>query len=133
MNTNTKITSGEKEQIGQSAGTDYGNWVPATMMKFFAVMLAALAAAELISCFVVKIRILSVIFGVVFILFLLCALYMWRCRVLFDFKKGGLMGIVHQYLLEHLEWDGHGTLLDIGCGAGALTIRCAKNGLSTLF
>ena len=28
--------------------------------------------------------------------------------------------------VDHLEWDGEGTLLDIGCGAAALTIRCAK-------
>lgn len=36
------------------------------------------------------------------------------------------MGKVHQYLVDHMKWDGNGTLLDIGCGAGALTIRCAK-------
>ncbi|MFQ9410029.1 MAG: class I SAM-dependent methyltransferase [Evtepia gabavorous] len=36
------------------------------------------------------------------------------------------MGQVHQYLTDHLPWDGRGTLLDIGCGSGALTIRCAK-------
>ena len=53
-------------------------------------------------------------------------LYMLRCRVLFDFNRGGLMGQVHQYLTDHLPWDGRGTLLDIGCGSGALTIRCAK-------
>ena len=53
-------------------------------------------------------------------------LYMFRCRALFDFRRGGLMGTIHQYLLAHLPWDGKGTLLDIGCGSGALTIRCAK-------
>ena len=45
-------------------------------------------------------------------------LYMLRCRVLFDFNRGGLMGQVHQYLTDHLPWDGRGTLLDIGCGTG---------------
>lgn len=29
-------------------------------------------------------------------------------------------------MTDHLPWDGRGTLLDIGCGSGALTIRCAK-------
>ena len=24
------------------------------------------------------------------------------------------------------NWDGKGSLLDIGCGAAALTVRCAK-------
>lgn len=36
------------------------------------------------------------------------------------------MGRIHQYLADHLDWDGRGKLLDIGCGAGALTNRCAK-------
>ena len=37
-----------------------------------------------------------------------------------------MMGKVHQYLVDHMDWNGNGILLDIGCGAGALTIRCAK-------
>ena len=36
------------------------------------------------------------------------------------------MGRVHEYVASHLPWDGRGRLLDVGCGAGALTIRCAK-------
>lgn len=125
MNTDMKNISEEKILMG-NAGTDYGNWVPAAMMKLFAVVLAVLAVAELVCVFFVQGKILSIIVGIAFFIFLTCALYMWRCRVLFDFRKGGLMGVVHQYLVEHLEWDGNGTLLDIGCGAGALTIRCAK-------
>lgn len=125
MNTDMKNISEEKILMG-NAGTDYGNWVPAAMMKLFAVVLAVLAVAELVCVFFVQGKILSIIVGIAFFIFLICALYMWQCRVLFDFRKGGLMGVVHQYLVEHLEWDGNGTLLDIGCGAGALTIRCAK-------
>ncbi|MDO4522645.1 MAG: class I SAM-dependent methyltransferase [Eubacteriales bacterium] len=37
------------------------------------------------------------------------------------------MGEIHEFLLQHLSYDGKGTVLDIGCGAGALTIRCAKH------
>ncbi len=36
------------------------------------------------------------------------------------------MGKIHDFLLEHMQWDGQGKLLDIGCGAGALSIKCAK-------
>ena len=36
------------------------------------------------------------------------------------------MGKVHEYVAQHLSWTGNGRLLDVGCGAGALTIRCAK-------
>ena len=31
----------------------------------------------------------------------------------------------HQCLLAHLGFDGRGTLLDVGCGSGALSIRAA--------
>ena len=37
-----------------------------------------------------------------------------------------MMGKVHEYVVSRLPWDGQGRLLDVGCGAGALTIRCAK-------
>ena len=37
-----------------------------------------------------------------------------------------MMAGVHQHLVDHLDWDGKGELLDIGCGAAALTVRCAK-------
>ena len=48
------------------------------------------------------------------------------CHETFAFGKGNMMAEVHRHLVEHLEWNGEGTLLDIGCGAAALTVRCAK-------
>ena len=36
------------------------------------------------------------------------------------------MAGVHEHLIKHLDWDGEGKLLDIGCGAAALTVHCAK-------
>lgn len=64
--------------------------------------------------------------GILCLIFCAYTFYMWRCREAFDFKKGDIMGDVHQFLVDHLKWDGKGTFLDIGCGAGALTMRCAK-------
>lgn len=114
--------------------TDYGNWVPAAMMKTCYMVAIVLAALELIGVVLVVNRaiggVLAVsllaIVGVLFVIVLIFTLYMKKCRDIFDFNKGGLMGKVHQNLVDHLEWDGNGQLLDIGCGAGALTIRCAK-------
>ena len=37
-----------------------------------------------------------------------------------------MMAGVHEHLVEHLDWNGEGSLLDIGCGAAALTVRCSK-------
>lgn len=105
---------------------DYGNWVPAAMMKILAALTVVLLIAELLFLFFLENVILSVIVGILLTATVLFSIYMWRCRVIFDFRRGGLMGEIHQYLVDHLDRDGTGTLLDIGCGAGALTIRCAR-------
>lgn len=36
-----------------------------------------------------------------------------------------MMGRVHGTLLSYLDYDGEGSLLDVGCGSGALSIRAA--------
>lgn len=95
---------------------DYGNWVPAAMMKMCWFITVILAALELVGILVIHNIILNVIVGILFLIVLAFTLYMWRCRNIFDFNKGGLMGEVHEYLVKHLNWDGEGTLLDIGCG-----------------
>ena len=43
----------------------------------------------------------------------------------YAFGGGGMMEKVHEVLLSHLDFDGKGTLLEIGCGSGALSIRAA--------
>lgn len=48
------------------------------------------------------------------------------CHEAFAFGKGNMMAGVHEHLIKHLDWDGEGKLLDIGCGAAALTVHCAK-------
>ena len=38
---------------------------------------------------------------------------------------GGIMEQVHRVVLSHLDFDGEGKILEVGCGSGALTIRSA--------
>lgn len=106
--------------------TDYGNWVPLALMKRLAAIAGALLAGEVLLIVLDGPTALTLLVGGLLAAAVILWLYMLRCRVLFDFNRGGLMGQVHQYLTDHLPWDGRGTLLDIGCGSGALTIRCAK-------
>lgn len=110
----------------QKRTTDYGNWVPVLMMQAFAILLAVLLVAEILVAAVWKNTAAGIIIGIIFLVILVFAVYMGICRQKFAFEKGGLMGEIHEFLVEHLLWNGEGTLLDIGCGAGALTIRCAK-------
>lgn len=102
--------------------TNYGNWVPISM--FYVLLPVDILLAVL--CFLVKVRVCKALIGVVFVLAVSMTLYMWICRRRFAFEHGGLMGEIHEFLVQHLSYDGEGCVLDIGCGAGALTIRCAK-------
>ena len=105
---------------------DYGNWVPLAMMKAMGALAFLLLFATLLLASLLPSPVPALISGILLAAFLVLWLYMLRCRLLFDFNHGGLMGKIHQHLLNHLDWSGRGTLLDIGCGSGALTNRCAK-------
>ncbi len=105
---------------------DYGNWVPkrllylllVSVLVFIALLIGALTNDWAFPWIVIVAILLAVSAG------LLC--YMAILYHVFSFTGGGLMGHVHEYVANHLPWDGRGRLLDVGCGAGALTIRCAK-------
>ena len=105
---------------------NYGNWVPekALYMLFgAAVILGVIAVIEQAGFHK---PVIAVIVGVIGVLVLAEAVYMLICHETFAFGKGNMMAGVHEYLVKHLDWNGEGTLLDIGCGAAALTVRCAK-------
>lgn len=106
--------------------TDYGNWVPAAMMKTCYLVIAILFVLDVVCIAMGASGIIVAVLSVILVVVAAFTLYMKKCRDIFDFNKGGFMGKMHQNLVEHLEWNGQGKLLDIGCGAGALTIRCAK-------
>ena len=58
---------------------------------------------------------------------ILVALLCWMAwiRRQYAFGKGGMMEKVHQTILSSLDFDGHGSLLEVGCGSGALAVRAA--------
>ena len=87
---------------------------------------AVLSIAACVTEPVLHLAIPAWILGILAAICLVYGIYMHICHELFAFGKGNMMAKVHQHLVDHLEWDGEGTLLDIGCGAAALTIRCAK-------
>ena len=43
-----------------------------------------------------------------------------------SYDGGGVQGKILENVLNYLDWNGNGKLLDIGCGSGALTIKAAK-------
>lgn len=106
--------------------TNYGNWVPEKALYMLFGLAAVFLVAAVICGVCVKVPVAAVICAVICVMTLAMAVYMFVCHEKFAFGKGNMMAGVHKHLVEHLEWDGNGQLLDIGCGAAALTIRCAK-------
>ena len=109
-----------------NAKTNYGNWVPEKMFPPLFGGDAVLLIAALVCGLGLHQTISTVLLGFLGVVLLLYGVYMFRCHEEFAFGKGNMMAKVHEHLVQHLDWDGKGQLLDIGCGAGALTIRCAK-------
>ncbi len=105
---------------------NYGNWIPATILRISYGCTVAFLLLFFFSAFCWNNFWAAVIAGLLALAAVVIAVFMQVCHHTFSFAGGGLMGEIHQFLIDHLDWDGHGTLLDIGCGAGALTNRCAK-------
>ena len=99
--------------------TNYGNWVPEKALYLLFGLAAVFLTITVLLRGLVQIPVLTIIMGVVFVLTVIMAVYMLVCHETFAFGKGNMMAEVHRHLVEHLEWNGEGTLLDIGCGAAA--------------
>lgn len=90
-------------QIGNK-DTNYGNWVPKAMMTSCSIAIAVLAVVTVILA-VLQMAVFAAAVGALFVVVVVFTWYMKKCRDIFDFNKGGLMGKIHQYLLDHMEWD----------------------------
>ena len=105
-------------------GEDYGSWMSNPVFYMVGGLLA-LAAVLAALCFAVfRLTVLGVIFAVGAAVLLALLLWITWIRRQYAFGGGGVMERVHQTVLSHLDYDGAGTLLDVGCGSGALSIRC---------
>ena len=60
------------------------------------------------------------------VVFLLIAGYFAYARYLFAPNGRDVQGSIWNTLLDHVDWDGSGRALDIGCGGGPVTILLAK-------
>lgn len=112
----------ELQSTGQA---DYGNCVPSRLMRILFILCGVLLLVFALLLIVWAHASALIVVGLLCALVIAFTVYMELCRRLFAFDGGGLMGAMHQMVVDNLDWDGHGRLLDIGCGAAALTARCA--------
>ncbi len=107
---------------------DYANWIP----KKLVAILGTVSGISLV-LFLFGFLLNDVV-GVVVRVVLLCItlffgfffFYMLHARKLLSYEGGGVQGKTLDNVLHHLQWDGNGKLLDIGCGSGAMAIKAAK-------
>ena len=95
---------------------EYGNWVTKKLIY------GTLAMSFLF----LGLSLLLPILTTVAAFFLLSSAYFLYARHQFSPGGGNLQTRIRQLVLDHLNWDGRGQALDIGCGNGALAIEIAK-------
>lgn len=95
---------------------DYGNWVSWKLLVTLGVAAVVLLAVSFLF--------LYLLIGAVIVLAAF-ALFAYQ-RYLFSPRGGNAMVKLWDMLVDHLDWDGNGRVIDIGCGSGVVAIRVAK-------
>lgn len=106
-------------------GEDYGSWMSNPVFYMVGTLMALATVLSALSFGIFHLSWLGVVFGLLAVAFLVLLCWCGWIRKQYAFGGGGMMEQVHQIVLSHLDFDGQGQLLDVGCGSGALSIRAA--------
>ena len=120
------MKNNQSEIIIGAEGTEYGNWMSMPVIKMAGGITAVFVLAFLLTLFFLKNTVVEIILGIAAVLLLLFVGYLVRVRKAFSFTGGKVMDRIQQNLVEHLDFTGEGTVLDVGCGSAPLSIRCAR-------
>lgn len=106
-------------------GEKYGNWMSNPFLGMIG-GIAAIAAILTILFFVVgDLMILGILSAVLTAVMIGMLLWFLWLRKQYAYGGGRIMDQVHQKLVPYLDFDGKGTILEVGCGSGPLVVRCA--------
>ena len=108
-----------------SHGEDYGSWMSNPVFYIIGGITALAVVLAVLSFSVFHITVLGVLFSVVAAALMALLVWITWIRRQYAFGGGGIMEQVHRVVLSHLDYDGQGSLLEVGCGSGALAIRAA--------
>ncbi len=104
-------------------GEDYGSWMSNPVFYVFGGIALVTLVLTVLSFAVFRITVLGIVFAAATVILLALLGWMAWIRRQYAFGKGGMMERVHQTILSSLDFDGQGSLLEMGCGSGALSIR----------
>ena len=106
-------------------GEHYGSWMSNPVFYVIGALLALSVVLAVLSFAVFHITALGVVFVIAAVILLALLLWCAWIRRQYAFGGGGMMERTHLVILSHLNFDGQGSLLEVGCGSGALSIRAA--------
>ena len=112
----------KKIKVG-THGEDYGSWMSNPVFYVFGGIALVTLVLTALSFTVFRIMVLGVVFAAATVILVALLCWMAWIRRQYAFGKGGMMEKVHQTILSSLDFDGHGSLLEVGCGSGALAVR----------
>ena len=121
----------KQNQVQQKAirlgthGENYGSWMSNPVFYVLGALLALSVVLAVLSFTVFHITVLGVVFVIAAAILLALLLWCAWIRRQYAFGGGGMMDRTHLVVLSHLDFDGQGQLLEVGCGSGALIIRAA--------
>ena len=106
-------------------GEHYGSWMSNPVFYVVGGLFALAVVLTVLSFAVFHITALGVVFVIAAVILLALLLWCAWIRRQYAFGGGGMMDRTHLVVLSHLNFDGQGSLLEVGCGSGALSIRAA--------
>ena len=106
-------------------GEDYGSWMSNPVFYIIGAFFLVSGILAFLFLKVWPILWLGILFGMVAAALLMLLILISWVRKQNAFGCGGIMDQVHQTVLNYLDFDGNGTLLEVGCGSGPLAIRAA--------
>ena len=127
----------KQNQVQQKAihlgthGENYGSWMSNPVFYVMGALLALSVVLAVLSFVVFHITALGVVFVIAAVILLALLLWCAWIRRQYAFGGGGMMDRTHLVVLSHLDFDGQGQLLEVGCADfGYNQAMCEKNAAS---
>ncbi|MBN1797633.1 MAG: class I SAM-dependent methyltransferase [Spirochaetales bacterium] len=103
---------------------NYGNWVSNKLIAANVIMSLILMLITILFFFIYMV--LGIIFLILFGLFFLLSIYFIYARYLFSPAGKNIQAKVYDLVLNYIDFNGQGSVIDIGCGNAPLAIKLAK-------